>query len=168
MALDAHLDLQKGGKGAIVGESKNEGFTGQVQLISWSWGASNSGSSVIGGGLGGGKASFQDFHFTIQMSKASPKILLFLATGQVIDEALLTLRKAGDKAKQQVFLTVKFKELMISSYQTGGTDESGLPMEQISLNYASFDVEYFEQGKDGMVKTAGKGGYDLKLNKPIG
>ena len=52
MALDAHLDLQKGGKGAIVGESKNEGFTGQVQLISWSWGASNSGSSVSGGGLG--------------------------------------------------------------------------------------------------------------------
>lgn len=165
MALDAHLDLQKGD---IEGESKNAGFEKQVQLISWSWGASNSGSSVSGGGLGGGKSSFQDFHFTMQMSKASPKILLFCATGQVLKEAKLTLRKAGDKAAQQVFLTILFKELMISSYQTGGTDDSGLPMEQISLNYASYDMEYFEQDDKGKVKTAGKGGYDLKTNKPIG
>ena len=83
-------------------------------------------------------------------------------------EAKLTLRKAGDKATQQVFLTILFKELMISSYQTGGTDDSGLPMEQLSLNYASYDMEYFEQDEKGKVKTAGKGGYDLKTNKPIG
>ncbi len=165
MALDAHLDLQKGG---IEGESKNKGFEKQTQLMSWSWGASNSGSSTHGGGVGGAKASFQDFHFTMQMSKASPKILLYLATGHHMPEALLTLRKSGDKATQQVFLTIKFTHLAISSYQTGGTDDSGLPMEQISLNYTSYDMEYFEQGPDGKVKTAGKGGYDLKLNKPIG
>lgn len=165
MALDAHLDLQKGG---IDGESKNKGFEKQIQLLSWSWGASNSGSSVTGGGVGGAKASFQDFHFTQQMSKASPKVLLFCATGMHMKEALLTLRKSGDKSEQQVFLTVKFTDLVISSYQTGGTDDSGLPVEQISLNYTSYDMEYFEQGPDGKVKTAGKGGYDLKLNKPIG
>ena len=165
MALDAHLDLQKGD---IVGESLNAGFEKQVQLLSWSWGASNSGSSVTGGGLGGGKASFHDFHFTMQMSKASPKILLFCATGQAMKEVLLTLRKAGDKSNQQVFLTVKFTEVMISSYQTGGTDDSGLPIEQLSLNYASYDMEYFEQDDKGKVKTAGKGGYNLKTNKAIG
>ncbi len=162
MALDAHLDITKGGKGKIEGESKNMGFEKCIQLVSWSWGVSNSGSSVTGGGLGGGKASFQDFHFTQQMSKASPTIVLFCATGQAIDEALLTLRKAGDNSKQLVFLTIKFKELMISSYQTGGTDDSGLPMEQISLNYTSYDMEYFEQDGKGGVKTAGKAGYNLK------
>ena len=43
MALDAHLDLQKGD---IIGESKNKGYEKCIQLLSWSWGVSNSGSSV--------------------------------------------------------------------------------------------------------------------------
>ena len=168
MALDAHLNLLEGGAGKIEGEGKNEGFLKQVQLISWSWGASNAGSSVSGGGLGGGKASFQDFHFTMQMSKASPIIVLFCATGQVIDKATLTLRKAGKSDLQQTFLTIEFKELMISSYATGGTDESGLPIEQISLNYASFVINYHEQDKQGKLSVAGTAGYDLKTNKKVG
>ncbi len=165
MALDAHLNLIKGD---IKGESKNKGFEDQIQLLSWSWGASNSGSNTHGGGGGGAKASFQDFHFTMQMSKASPKVLLFCATGQHMPEATLTLRKSGKKEEQQVFLTVKFTDLLISSYQTGGTDDSGLPIEQISLNYATYEMEYFEQNEKGVVATAGKGGYDLKKNIKIG
>lgn len=165
MALDAHLDLQKGD---IIGESKNKGYEKCIQLLSWSWGVSNSGSSVTGGGVGGAKASFQDFHFTQQMSKASPKIVLFCATGQHMAEALLTLRKSGKTDAQQVFLTIKFTDLLISSYQTGGTDDSGLPIEQISLNYSTYEMEYFEQNEKGVVATAGKGGYDLKKNIKIG
>jgi len=165
MGLDAHLNLQKGG---IEGESKNKGFEKQVQLLSWSWGASNSGSSTIGGGLGSAKANFQDFHFTMQMSKASPTVLLYCATGHHMPEATLTLRKSGQKSEQQIFLTVLFTDLIIASYQTGGTDDAGLPMEQISLNYSTYKMEFFEQDEKGVTKTAGKSGYDLKLNKPIG
>lgn len=165
MAMDVHLDLTKGG---IKGESKEKGFEDQIQVMSWSWGASNQGSSVHGGGMGAGKVSMQDFHFTMQMCKASPELMLHCATGHHIPEAMLTARKAGQKSEQQKFLQIKFYDLLISSYQTGGTDGgTGLPVESISFNYSKIEQEYFEQDAKGVTKTAGKAGYDLKKNTKV-
>ncbi len=165
MAMDIHLDLTKGG---IEGESKEKGFEKQIQVLSWSWGASQSGSFQTGQGGGSGKVSMQDFHFTQKMCTATPKILLACSTGQHIDQAVLTARKAGQKTAQQKFLVINFYHLLISSYQTGGSDASdGLPIESISINYAKVDLEYFVQDEKGVTKSAGKNGYDLQTNQPV-
>src|SRR5262245_45651429 len=116
MSMDIHLDLSKGG---IKGESKEKGFEGPLQVLSWSWGASQSGSFAAGGGGGVGKVHMQDFHFTTPMSTATPDLLLHCATGHHIPQATLTCRKAGQKAEQQKFLTITFTDLLVSTYQTG-------------------------------------------------
>jgi type VI secretion system secreted protein Hcp len=165
MAIDAHLDLQKG---SIKGESKEKGFEGQIQVLSWSWGVANQGSMSHGGGGGAGRANFQDFHFTMVMCKASPDLFLHTATAQHIPEAILTLRKGGQKGDQQVFLVIKFTDLLISSYSTGGTDGgTGLPIESIAFNYSKVEVEYKEQDEKGVTKPAGKAGYDIKKNAKV-
>ncbi len=162
MALDAHLDLKAG---SIKGESKEKGYEDQIQLLSWGWGATNQGSSAHGTGMGSGKVHMQDFHFTQQMCTSSPELLLNCATGQHIAKAILTCRKAGQKAEQQKFLQLTFTDLLISSYQTGGTDGgTGLPVESISFNYSKIEMEYFVQDEKGVTKPAGKTGYDLKKN----
>ena len=51
MAQDYHLDLQKG---SIKGESMEKGYEGQIQLLSWSWGATQTGSFAHGSGGGAG------------------------------------------------------------------------------------------------------------------
>jgi type VI secretion system secreted protein Hcp len=165
MAQDYHLDLQKGN---IKGESLEKGYEGQIQLLSWSWGAAQSGSFAHGSGGGSGKVSMQDFHFTMKTCKASPELLLNCCTGQHIPEATLTARKSGQKGEQQKFMQIKFYDLLISSYNTGGAqDADGLPIESISFNYSKIEMEYFEQDAKGVTKPAGKAGYDLKKNTKV-
>jgi type VI secretion system secreted protein Hcp len=150
----------------IDGESIDSKLSKQLQIQSWSWGESNSGSSGIGGGAGSGKVSMQDFHFVVQYGKASPKLALACATGEHIASAMLTCRKPTGKGGQDKYLEIKFTDIVISSYQTGAGGGSGvLPMDQISFNYTKIEMEYFEQGKDGILKQAGKMSYDTKTNK---
>jgi type VI secretion system secreted protein Hcp len=103
----------------------------------------------------------QDFHFVMNVNKASPKLFLACANGQHIPKAILTARKAGKD--QQDYLKVTFSNLLISSFQTSGQAEAGnLPLDQISFNFAKVEIEYKEQKVDGTLGGAIKAGYDLK------
>ena len=150
----------------VEGESQDHKHKAEIDLESWSWGETNSGSHAAGGGGGAGKVTMQDFHFVMHVNKASPKLFLACATGQHIPKAVLTCRKAGKE--QQEYLKVTFSDLLVSSYQTGGSGGSDvLPMDQISLNYAKMELEYKEQKADGTLGGAVKAGYDLKANKAV-
>ncbi|HXF42772.1 MAG TPA: type VI secretion system tube protein Hcp [Pyrinomonadaceae bacterium] len=150
----------------IEGESQDEKMKGCIDLQSWSWGESNSGSFAHGGGGGAGKVAMQDFHFTMQINKASPKLSLYCATGKHIPYAELTCRKAGDKPA--VYLKIKLSDVLISSYQTGGSANADiLPYDQVSINFAKIEGEYFIQDNKGATSSAGKWGYDLKANKSL-
>ena len=150
----------------IDGESTDHKHKGEIDVESFSWGETNSGSHVTGGGGGAGKVSMQDFHFVMRASKASPKLMLACATGEHIGDGTLVCRKAG--TDQQEFLTIKMTDLLVSSYQTGGSSNGGVvPMDQVSLNYAKIEFEYKEQKADGSLGGAVKAGYDLKANKKV-
>src|SRR5438105_2313480 len=89
----------------IDGESTKKGVEKWIEVISWGWGASNTGSMTHGGG-GTGRVSVVDFHFSMTVNKATPKLFLACATGERIKHATLICRKAGHE--QQVFYTYKF------------------------------------------------------------
>jgi type VI secretion system secreted protein Hcp len=102
----------------------------------------------------------------MKMNKASPKLFLACATGEHIKKAVLTCRKAG--GEQQEFLLVTMTDLLVSSYQTGGSGHSDIvPTDQISLNYSKIEFEYKPQDEKGKVGGPIKAGYDLKLNKKV-
>ena len=149
----------------IEGESTDNKHAKEIDVDAWSWGESQTGSSVPGGGGGGaGKVSMQDFSFVMKFNKASPKLMLACATGKHIKSARLAVRRAGQG--QQDYLTFTFLDVLVSSYQTGGTEASGLvPIDQVSLRYAKIEVEYKTQKPDGSLVVAGQFKYDLKLNK---
>ena len=50
--------------GTIQGESQDAEHKDEIEVLSWSWGMSQSGTVAHGGGGGEGRASFQDFNFT--------------------------------------------------------------------------------------------------------
>lgn len=150
----------------IDGESADSKHKGDIDLQSFSWGASNAGSFSAGGGGGSGKVSMQDFHFVMNINKASPKLMLTCATGEHIKKAVLVCRKAG--TEQQEYLKVTFSDVLVSSYQTGASAGGGSgPIDQISLNFAKVEFEYKEQKPDGSLGGAIKAGYDVKANKKV-
>jgi type VI secretion system secreted protein Hcp len=145
----------------IDGESQDSKHKGDIDVDSWSWGESQLGSHAAGGGGGAGKVSMQDFHFVMKVNKSSPKLLLACATGEHIKTGTLVCRKAGKD--QQEYLKIKMSDLLVSSYQTGGSAGAGvLPSDQISLNYSKIEFEYKEQKPDGTLGGVVKAGYDLK------
>ena len=150
----------------IEGESEDAKHGKEIEVISWNWGESQAGSMGHGTGGGAGKVSMQDFHFTMRENKSSPLLMLACATGQHIKTAQLTCRKAG--TDQQEFLTIKFTDLLVSSFQTGGSAHGDIiPLNQISLNFSKIEYEYKPQKADGTLDSPAKAGWDVKANKKV-
>ena len=152
----------------IKGETEDHKMKskGGIDVESWSWGESNAGSASAGGGHGAGKVSMQDFHFVMKVNTASPKLLLACANGEHIKQATLVCRKAGKD--QQEFMNIKMTEILVSSYQTGGSGHSDIiPTDQISLNFAKIEYEYKAQKADGNLDGPIKAGWDVKANKKV-
>lgn len=159
MASDFLLEIE-----GIKGESSDSKHRGTIEISSFSWGVSQSGSFAAGGGGGAGKASFQDLHCTSEVNASSPNLMLACATGQHIKKAVLYVRKAG--GEQQDYYTVTLQDCLISSYQSGGhASGDPIPTDQFSLNFAKIEFEYKPQKADGTTGSAVKTGYDLKMNK---
>lgn len=150
----------------IDGESKDKEFKNHIQIDSWSWSSQQGGTMSAGGGGGAGKVQMQDFHFTMQMCKATPKLFLHCCNGKHVPKAELNARKAG--GDQQKYLKVTFSDLLVSSYNVSGSGEGApIPVDQISLNYSKIEYEYKEQQKDGTLGGPIKFGYDLKEMKQV-
>lgn len=148
--------------GTIKGESLDAKHKDEVEVLSWSWGVSQTGGMEPGSGGGSGKASFSDFHFTHHIDKASPVLMAACATGKHIKDATITVRKAG-KAQQE-FLIIKMNDILITSVQpslSGG--EVGV--EGVTLKPAKVDLEYKPQKQDGSLDAGVHFKYDIKLNK---
>jgi type VI secretion system secreted protein Hcp len=145
----------------IQGESKADNHKDEIDIQSFSWGATQSGTFGTGGGGGAGKVSMQDFHFTMVVSKASPALFLACAQGDHIKDAILTCRKAGKE--QQEFLKITMSDCLVSSFQIGGhVGGDAVPMDQILLNFARIEVEYKEQDAAGKLLGSTNKWFDLK------
>jgi type VI secretion system secreted protein Hcp len=154
MAVDVFLKV-----GDVKGESKDSKHEGEIDVLSWSWGVSQSGSPM-GGGHGAGKANFSDLSFMHALDKASPVLMKACAMGDHFPTATLVSRKAGKG--QQDYLIVKMKEVFITSVQPSGSSEH--PMESVSMSFGHVDLEYKPQKPDGSLDAGVHFIYDIKKN----
>ena len=151
----------------IDGEASDAAFPKHIEVDSWSWGETNSGTHGSGGGGGAGKVAMQDMNFVTKIGQHSASLAQACATGQHIPTVELNCRKAGDKG--QVYFKVKLSDVLVSSYQTGGSSHGDvIPTDQMSFNFARIEFAYGKQDAKGKVNALDqKFGYDLKLNKKI-
>jgi len=157
MAVDMFLKLD-----GIKGESKDSKHPDEIHIESFSWGMNQTGAHGAGGGGGAGKVSVHDISVTKFLDKASPELMLACCNGKHIKEGLITVRKAGENPVE--YLKIKLVDVLISGVQDAGHG-SDLLTENLTINFAKFNVDYQEQGKDG--KAAGgpvKMGWDVKKN----
>ena len=148
----------------IPGEATDSKHKDEIDVLSWSWGATQTGSHSYGSGGGAGKVSMQDFHFVKKVDKSSHALMLHCANGSHIKSALLTCRKAG--GSQQEYLKITLSDLLVSSFQTSGSQGSEVvPTEQFSLNFSQITYQYAPQKADGTLAGYVKSGWNLKENK---
>jgi type VI secretion system secreted protein Hcp len=156
--VDFFLDLPD-----VEGESTDKKFKSKIELDSFSVSCAQSGTQASGSGGGAGKVRFQDVHCTKKMDVSSPKLLLACASGKHFPKATLFCRKAG--GEQEEFCTWHLKDVLISSYQSGGHGHAEvLPTDQFSLNFGEIIMEYGVQDEKGKVGKKVKAGWNCKQN----
>ncbi len=142
-ASDYFLELD-----GIKGESADQDHKETIEVLSYSWGASNATAS----GGSAGKVSFSDISFTAAISKACPQLLAACATGRHFPKAKLVCRKQGGEN-----MIIELEDLVISSHSVGsGTPRpdpaaESAPTETFSLNFTKIKVTYREA--DGTTTT---------------
>ena len=158
MAIDTFLKM-----GDLKGDSMVKGFEDQIQLLAWSWGLSQSGTTHIGSGGGAGKVNVNDLSFTHYVDSSTPKLMEACCKGKHYPEATITMRKAGGDPLP--FLTITLKDIIVTSVSEGGSAGEEMLTENVTLNFAAFEVSYQAQDNKG----AKKGGavtikYDIAKN----
>lgn len=158
MAVDMFIKLEAPG---LEGESNDHKHKGEIDVLAWSWGVSQSGTFHHGGGGGAGKANVQDLSLTKWIDKASPKLLELTCSGEHIPKATLVVRKAGKSPLEYVKMTME--KLMVTSVSTGGSGGEDKLTENVTLNFAKIKVEYEEQDDaTGGSKTHKEMGYSIE------
>ena len=89
----------------------------------------------------------QDLSFTHFVDTASPNLALACCNGKHFEEAVLTVRKAGEKPLDYLMLTMN--DIIITSVSPGGASGDELITENVTLNFAKYTLSYQPQDNKG-------------------
>ncbi|GAB5377184.1 MAG: type VI secretion system tube protein Hcp [Acuticoccus sp.] len=157
MAVDFFLKLE-----GVKGESKDSKHKDEIDILAWSWGVTQTGTVHLGGGAGTGKATTQDVSFTKYIDLSSPVIARFCASGKHVPKGTFVVRKAGDKPLE--YIKINLTDIMVSSYQTGGSEGDERIVESFSLNFAKIEYQYFTQAASGAADKDEKMAFNAQEN----
>jgi type VI secretion system secreted protein Hcp len=159
MAVDIFLKLDP-----VKGESADSKHKDWIDVLSFSWGMTQSGNTHVATGGGSGKVNVQDLNFTHYIDKASADLMKACAKGTHIGEGLLTVRKAGGDNPLD-YLKIKLTDVIVTSVQTGGSGGEDRLTENVTLNFAKFKYEYKVQTAQGGAGASPNFGWDIPANK---
>lgn len=147
----------------IKGESRDAKHAGDIDVLSWSWGVSNPGSSHLGGGIGAGKANFAEIHVVKHVDMSSPKLFELTATGAHVPQIELFVRKAG--ASQAEFVHITMKNVVVTSISLSANASADIPpSESVTFSYDEVTYEYMPQLPDGRPGGGVKFSYNVRAN----
>jgi len=158
MPVDMFLKLDP-----IKGESLDSKHKDQIDIQSYSFGASQGGGWHSGTGGGKGKVDIQDMHFTHYVDAASSGLFQATTQGLHIDKAVFVVRKAGGKDALE-YLKITLEDVLVSSVQCSSHSGDERLMESFSLNFRKITYEYNTQTDKGGKGSGTPVTYDVAAN----
>ncbi len=153
-AVDMFLKLTD-----IDGESKDAVHRDEIDVLAWS--ESSTSDSTIGsiGAGGGGKVSYSAFSLTKFIDSSSPQLRLRVANGGKIDEAILTVRKAGETPLE--YFIIEMKDVYVKSISASGSGGEDRLTENVTFIFTTIKWMYTPQKEDGSGGPTINAGWDL-------
>lgn len=134
MAFDAFLKID-----GIDGESTDQKHKGEIDVLSFSWGASQPGIATGHPVSRNAKINITDLTFVKRLDIATPTLMQEAAVGGTFPTATLIARKAGESPHE--FLKITMSDVIITSVSAAGNIQTDpLPLEQISLNFQKINL----------------------------
>jgi len=177
MAYNAFLKLD-----GITGESvEHHGYEGWIEILSWSWGASQP-SERMAAGTGAGKVgtpSFQAITIGKRIDLTSPPLMNRCLSGKVTANVALDVLQdftEGGKLISLPIMDLKLTNVLItairpsqflvaSDLSPAGQEPYGYPVESLTLNFSRFKFNWTPHKADGTSLPLVSTGWDVKTNK---
>jgi len=158
MAVNAYLTID-----GIEGPSTSR--TGSIDILSFSWGVSQ--TSVYGTGASGkeakaGRADFSTLSIMKVLDKTTPLLCDHCASGDILKKVYILYDKPIGTA-QQPYFRIWLKDALITSVQLSGSNEN--PTESVSFAFQGVEIAYAPEKDDGSLDAAVRKGYDLETLK---
>ena len=163
MSFDAFMKVD-----GIEGESVDADHKGWVELLSYHYDAvqSISHSASSNGGASVGGVTLGDFRISKYIDKATPKLFELCCRGSHMKNVTIRVHRSGTEKFK--YLDIVLEEVLVSTVSGNGAENSGLPVELITLNYGRIKFEYSQQRRsDGVSAGIASGGWDRTTNKPF-
>jgi type VI secretion system secreted protein Hcp len=163
MALEAFLKIE-----GIPGESRKQGHADEIDIFSFSFGASNPTTVGKGTGAGASQVNISSFNIMKATDLSSTALFLRCAKGEHIPTAVVTLRKAGGTNPLE-YLQYKFTKVYVDNIQwSGSSGGDDTPTESLSLAFEKVEIVYSSQADDGTPKKTVGSGWDIPSGTPSG
>jgi type VI secretion system secreted protein Hcp len=133
----------------IKGESQDDKHKDEIEVLQWSWGASDEGQGAV----------FAPFSWEQGLDRSFVDMFLGLANGKHFNSALLTARKADGKVGLE-FFKMKMEDVLIVKLDSRGSGE-GIEV-NASMSYDAITMTYCPQRLDGSLGSCIDGRFDLK------
>ena len=155
MAVNAYLYVD-----GVDGPSTSK--TGFIDVLSFSWGVTQ--TSTYGSGASGkeakaGRADFSNLTIMKVLDKTTPLLCDHCASGNILPKVYILYDKpVGDK--QADYFRVYLKDALITSVQLSGSNEN--PTESVSFAFQAAEIGYKAENDDGTLAGAVVKGYNLE------
>jgi len=158
MAVNAYLFVE-----GVSGPSTSK--TGHIDVLSFSWGVSQ--TSTYGAGASGmeakaGRADFSNLTIMKVLDKTTPLLCDHCASGDILKKVYILYDKPVG-TEQQDYFRIYLKDALITSVQLSGSNEN--PTESVSFAFQAVEVAYKPEKDDDTLDAAIPKGYDLETLK---
>jgi type VI secretion system secreted protein Hcp len=147
----------------IPGSATAKGFEGQIELLTWAWGVDSTGTIGGGGGGGAGKAVPRDLIALAESGIQSPLLLTDTNTGKHVQSALVSCVR--ESRKPFTFMTLKFEDVLITSYAVTPDPTNGLPLDLVHIQFSKITHQVVPQNEDGSAGTPITSSFDYRTGK---
>jgi len=147
----------------IAGDVTAAAHPGEIELLSYSFGVTQTGPLACGGGGAAGKAQAQALRITKRLDKASVPLYLATVTGKHLTQVRLAATNPGQTAD---YFTVTLEDVLISSYSASGTTESGglSPTEEVTFSFGKITLQYLVQRENGAYEAGATASWDVRTS----
>lgn len=134
----------------VEGDVTAPGYERWHEVLSFSWGESNSSSAGPGGGSGAGKVSMSDLNTMMLSGKGQAQLMFFCASGRLLPAVQMEVAISREGVLE-TFQRWTLNSATISSFQTSGAGGEK-PINSLSMNFTKIKFEQAVENPNGQVR----------------
>ena len=156
--------------GSLKGAATSSQYKDWIEIDAYSWGFSVSvqtTSGASGNRVSSGKVTPGDLHLTKKQDDSTTQFMIQSLQGKNTDQATLAVTRQAADGGEQKQMEYVLANVICSSFTTSGTSANGSqPMENITLNFTSVQLNQFLADAAGNERAV-RGGVDFQQNKQL-